>query len=133
MPPERKKQKYVRKPRTPYEKNLDSRRRTGWKNYYLAESELYQLYLKVRVLKDKLDAMRAIDMKDVDMKDMMVGAEKYITRQKLICPICYDDQKPIGGPTLALTSCGHTFHKTCLEEWVTAQHNDCPFCRAPIQ
>lgn len=129
MPPERKrKQSYVRKPRTPYEKNLDSRRRTGWKNYYLAESELYQLYLKVRVLKDKLQARGDVN----DMKDMVTGVENYITRQKLICPICYDDQKPIDGPTLALTSCGHTFHKNCLEEWIMAQHADCPYCRALI-
>jgi len=44
-----------------------------------------------------------------------------------ICAICYESDK---SSNLFNTTCGHMFHKNCLERW--CNHNDiCPNCREP--
>lgn len=46
---------------------------------------------------------------------------------KLQCPICYDDIKSI-----AMTSCGHIFCKSCMNNVIDSKINDaisCPVCR----
>ena len=42
------------------------------------------------------------------------------------CSICLCDIKC--KKKMADTSCGHTFHKTCLNAWIK-QNNTCPYCR----
>ena len=44
------------------------------------------------------------------------------------CPICIDS---LTNATQHTTSCGHTYHKTCIEKWLTG-HSNCPLCRAQI-
>ena len=41
------------------------------------------------------------------------------------CPICFD---PITDQNGTTTTCGHRFHKTCLDGWLEA-HKTCPMCR----
>ena len=47
-----------------------------------------------------------------------------------MCPICYNDEKPIN----YMTPCGHSFHTGCLMEWWNTQEMtqgcvSCPLCR----
>ena len=41
------------------------------------------------------------------------------------CSICLDE---ITVTNLHTTSCGHTFHKDCIKQWILL-HNNCPNCR----
>jgi len=41
------------------------------------------------------------------------------------CSICLSD---ITVNNLHTTSCGHYFHKDCIQQWITI-HNNCPNCR----
>lgn len=43
-----------------------------------------------------------------------------------ICPICHDDLS--NGQEVYKTSCGHTFHKGCVCEWLKKK-TTCPLCR----
>jgi hypothetical protein len=47
------------------------------------------------------------------------------------CPVCYETMKP---KDVYLTQCGHSFHKSCLQRWVSIQEGEtsCPMCRAYI-
>jgi hypothetical protein len=50
-------------------------------------------------------------------------------RTDLECPICYEN----GGFVYEFckTSCGHVFHKTCLQSWLDSRPlQDCPWCRS---
>jgi hypothetical protein len=43
------------------------------------------------------------------------------------CVICY---QIYGRATVAILSCGHKFHKNCLQKWLELSPNkDCPLCR----
>ena len=50
------------------------------------------------------------------------------------CPICYDSLE--NGETRT-TCCNHTFHRTCLKQWVQTKkqygHVPCPMCRTTLQ
>ena len=43
-----------------------------------------------------------------------------------VCPICYDTIKLRELETL---SCGHKFHKECIEPWLKQYNYRCPICR----
>ena len=50
------------------------------------------------------------------------------------CAICYDDLAP---ENTTGTKCGHYFHKSCMETWVTSrvasyQKVSCPMCRTSL-
>lgn len=32
-----------------------------------------------------------------------------------------------------MTNCNHIFHKSCLEKWLSKNHQNCPICRQMIQ
>lgn len=42
------------------------------------------------------------------------------------CPICFGEQ---GDGNTHRTSCGHIFHKTCVEKWKACGRTSCPMCR----
>ncbi|EZG56141.1 RING finger protein [Gregarina niphandrodes] len=42
------------------------------------------------------------------------------------CHICFDMRPD------ARINCGHTFHRTCVCQWVQ-NHDDCPVCKTPVQ
>lgn len=47
-----------------------------------------------------------------------------------MCPICYDDEKPMN----YVMQCGHSFHTRCLIKWWAKQDEtqgcvSCPLCR----
>jgi len=60
------------------------------------------------------------------------SAELQIMREKMNedCPFCLEkiSEKPI-----AITSCGHIFHKSCLDEWFNREKDTCPNCCAHIR
>jgi len=47
-----------------------------------------------------------------------------------MCPICLENFSENDAGVIAL-SCKHRFHKSCIEEWITA-HESCPLCRADV-
>jgi hypothetical protein len=42
------------------------------------------------------------------------------------CSICYGDYEE--GQFLRSLSCGHQYHKQCVDEWLTRHKNRCPMC-----
>ena len=47
----------------------------------------------------------------------------------LSCSICMDSNTDIN---FVMTSCGHNFHKECVEQWINVKNN-CPNCRQIIK
>lgn len=47
------------------------------------------------------------------------------------CSVCNSDEG-LCNAWLALKSCGHHFHRTCMTQWRSEGHNVCPLCRVPI-
>ncbi|GMI70904.1 hypothetical protein like AT2G04240 [Hibiscus trionum] len=46
------------------------------------------------------------------------------------CPVCLTRFKPES--EVNHLTCGHLFHKVCLEEWLNYQKITCPSCRTPL-
>ncbi|XP_072960053.1 E3 ubiquitin-protein ligase RHA1B-like [Typha angustifolia] len=47
------------------------------------------------------------------------------------CVICLDDLVA-GEEVRVLPRCHHTFHKGCIDRWLTAPSRVCPICRGPV-
>lgn len=47
------------------------------------------------------------------------------------CPICLHPFCPEQSPVVALRSCGHSFHHTCISKWVLCA-STCPICRKDV-
>lgn len=49
------------------------------------------------------------------------------------CPICFDDLIIKDHNVIELYKCHHTFHKECMEGWLTTyNHHSCPICRRSV-
>ena len=48
-------------------------------------------------------------------------------RANTTCPICLCELS--GDETVCVPPCGHAFHKSCLQMWVTRGNIGCPLCR----
>lgn len=46
------------------------------------------------------------------------------------CPVCLIQFKP--DSEINCLSCGHVFHKACLEKWLDYRKVTCPLCRSPV-
>ena len=56
--------------------------------------------------------------------------------EHISCGICHEDVIEVGEAKTGVlrTSCGHTYHPTCLWKWYSTNHaNTCPVCRAPAK
>ncbi|KAK8711799.1 hypothetical protein V6N13_147062 [Hibiscus sabdariffa] len=53
-----------------------------------------------------------------------------VCRRKQKCPVCLTRFKPES--EVNHLTCGHLFHKVCLEEWLNYQKVTCPSCRTPL-
>jgi hypothetical protein len=56
--------------------------------------------------------------------------------EHISCGICHEDVVEVGEAKTGVlrTSCGHTYHPTCLWKWYSTNHaNTCPVCRAPAK
>ncbi|KAK9446492.1 uncharacterized protein V1518DRAFT_423902 [Limtongia smithiae] len=45
------------------------------------------------------------------------------------CLVCLSDFE-LGEECRKLQQCGHLFHRSCIDEWLTTGRNSCPLCRA---
>lgn len=48
------------------------------------------------------------------------------------CPICFDEFIIKDNNVIELYKCHHTFHKECMNEWLTYHHHSCPMCRRSV-
>jgi hypothetical protein len=48
------------------------------------------------------------------------------------CAICLNRLDAASPSTLTETSCGHTYHQTCLKTWLNVQ-TTCPCCRTTLR
>ncbi|XP_078440117.1 uncharacterized protein LOC144710266 [Wolffia australiana] len=52
-----------------------------------------------------------------------------------ICPICYEDLRPVAEDLLSISVCGHVFHEQCLHQWQEycpgGKKRLCPVCKQP--
>lgn len=46
------------------------------------------------------------------------------------CPVCLSEFEPKS--EINRLSCGHLFHKVCLEKWLNYLKVTCPLCRTPL-
>ncbi|KAJ9176752.1 hypothetical protein P3X46_012032 [Hevea brasiliensis] len=46
------------------------------------------------------------------------------------CPVCLTQFEP--DSVINCLSCGHLFHKVCLEKWLDYWNVTCPLCRSPV-
>ncbi|KAM7503799.1 hypothetical protein LguiB_002703 [Lonicera macranthoides] len=53
-----------------------------------------------------------------------------VNQPEMECPVCLTEFKPEA--EINHLSCGHVFHKTCLEKWVNCWNFTCPLCRNQI-
>jgi len=47
------------------------------------------------------------------------------------CSICFTDTDPGDSQQYRALSCGHIFHRECIDQWFD-QHNTCPLCRSTM-
>jgi len=47
-----------------------------------------------------------------------------------VCSICLADMN--SADDVELEKCGHSFHSSCIGEWIRRDKNTCPCCRSPI-
>lgn len=62
--------------------------------------------------------------KDDQARKQGMCAKLVRRRKEDICPICYDDlhHNKVKEPTLHLQKCGHAFHASCLNRWVSTSY-----------
>tara|TARA_B100000575_G_C23130494_1_gene655729 strand:- start:1376 stop:2305 length:930 start_codon:yes stop_codon:yes gene_type:complete len=63
-----------------------------------------------------------------------IGTKRATKKQVgMSCPICCDVIS--NGQTISITSCGHTYHSSCLRTWLTKQCTlpNCPTCREDLR
>ncbi|XP_066334305.1 E3 ubiquitin-protein ligase Os04g0590900-like [Miscanthus floridulus] len=49
--------------------------------------------------------------------------------EQTLCSVCQSEMAD-GEKVRVLTACTHSFHTTCVEQWLR-EHATCPLCRAP--
>jgi hypothetical protein len=49
--------------------------------------------------------------------------------EQTMCSVCQSEMAD-GEKVRVLTACTHSFHTTCVEQWLR-DHATCPLCRAP--
>jgi surface protein len=76
------------------------------------------------------------DIRDWDMRNVIYGRSTLPPHSQLVdciehpyesndCPICLEDFR---STDLLITLCGHTFHGTCMIQYMK-QHDNCPLCK----
>ena len=78
--------------------------------------------------------MRAMEERG-RMVDWEAIKQQAVERKQVECPVCLRNMDP---DETEVTSCGHTFHRQCLESWLKFCENQdkpatCPVCRAVFQ
>jgi hypothetical protein len=74
-------------------------------------------------------------MKNIKRKQIKtIGKSKKVKPETDICqetcPICIDEFKP--NELYRNLTCGHQFHKKCIDRWFRKDHSDCPMCRQSV-
>lgn len=49
-----------------------------------------------------------------------------------VCVICQDDMC-LEDDALTINSCGHCFHRDCVNSWLLGCKQECPICKAPVK
>lgn len=49
------------------------------------------------------------------------------------CSVCLDVVDETKGNADTVKPCGHTFHSTCLSQWLVSKNDTCPMCRGKVQ
>merc|ERR1712083_284948 len=65
-------------------------------------------------------------LKNLTFNDIISKISDKISGEKNECSICLHDMS--SAPQMKL-SCGHEFHKDCIEPWFKQQQHSCPLCR----
>ena len=91
------------------------------------------LYERVRVLteqvEDLLNSTKPTGKRLTDKDIVIVHPDVHGVGSD--CPICLQDFCSDHGPVVALKSCGHSFHHTCISKWVLCAPT-CPVCRKDV-
>ena len=63
------------------------------------------------------------------IRTAVVGAGGLAPESECKCPICLEEFVP--GSILRCMDCTHTFHKHCLDKWLSMKAT-CPICQRPV-
>ena len=63
------------------------------------------------------------------IRTAVVGVGGLAPDSECKCPICLEDFVP--GSVLRCMDCTHTFHKLCLDKWLSMKAT-CPICQRPV-
>jgi hypothetical protein len=121
---------------------------TEYKDFYIkAQQRIRYKYLNALEDNNKLEVqllevqtenfkMKMNFEKEInELKKKLNTFEKSYMKLENICSICYDvpcnDEYCFNA--IYKTTCGHIFHRYCLETWLkNDKNNSCPMCRGPI-
>lgn len=108
--------------------------RVAWANYYDAWNMFLRETQQVKAVMDQFEAKMQNAQEIQTLRDQVNGLMLWVTRKGQFC-FCEEIVKKTDA---AVTSCGHIFHKKCLEQWLnqqesTGQPKTCPDCRNAIQ
>lgn len=60
----------------------------------------------------------------------MIAVQQPTAAHKKVCTVCLED---VWERQAVMLSCGHRFHKDCIESWLTkAKVASCPVCQMPV-
>ena len=94
------------------------------KNEYRMESKSKQAKKIQKLVRGYLNK------KKKSAKKMQALVRGHLTRKKNICGICLEN-KDKNGKLVKKTKCGHLFHQSCLNRWLSI-NNTCPICRVDL-
>jgi hypothetical protein len=73
------------------------------------------------------------DVKRLQLQPKRIICQELVSENsaKVECSICLSDLNETPEDPALLTTCGHTFHETCLSHWLT-KNEVCPICRREV-
>lgn len=69
------------------------------------------------------------EAQDLDSAGTVYTLDERSAELETRCQICLSDYE-CADTCRSLTKCGHSFHKECIDEWLTTGRNNCPMCRS---
>lgn len=111
-------------------------RRREWDLRQLEDDDVLSRWGQVSQIGDytSLSAQHTVGLSPADI-NKIAGRTSVVTEAEAAedreCPICLNDLNS-GDKVRHLASCGHTFHRSCIDLWLL-RRADCPLCKSEVK